>query len=241
MKKKLALASKKKLVILFTTKTTHHLALINEIAKFKNIEFNIFYIKEKKIKKTNFLKKIDKFEKKFFSQNNIDMNFSKIYHIDNLNSKKTISIIKKKKPNVGILFGTKKVSLEFINIFGKNLINIHRGIMEKYRGLDSEYWACFNKDFKSIGTTIHVVDTFLDKGKIILQKKIKLNKLTKCYKLRYLTTMIAIENINKIIKKILIGNVIYKKKQNIGKYYSSISKNYLNKGCNYLHQYCKNL
>ena len=32
MKKKLALASKKKLVILFTTKTTHHLALINEIA-----------------------------------------------------------------------------------------------------------------------------------------------------------------------------------------------------------------
>ena len=53
--------------------------------------------------------------------------------------------------------------------------------------------------------------------------------------------MIAIENINKIIKKILIGNVIYKKKQKIGKYYSSISKNYLNKSCNYLHQYCKNL
>ena len=241
MKKKLTLASKKKLVILFTTKTTHHLALINEIAKYKNIELNIFFIKEQKIKKTNLLKKIDEFENKFFPQNNLFVNLSKTYHIDNINSKKTISIIKNKKPKVGILFGTKKVSPEFINIFGKNLINIHRGIMEKYRGLDAEYWACYNKDFKSIGTTIHVVDTFLDKGKIILQKKIKLNKLTKCYKLRYLTTMIAIENINKIIKKILIGNVIYKKKQKIGKYYSSISKNYLNKSCNYLYQYCKNL
>ena len=142
---------------------------------------------------------------------------------------------------MGILFGTKKVNQGFINLFEGKLINIHRGIMEKYRGLDSEYWACFNKDFKSIGTTLHFVDTFLDTGKIILQKKIKINKFTRCYKLRYLTTMIAIESINKIIMKIITNKISSKKHQKLGKYYSSIPELFFIEGCKNLESYCQTL
>ena len=77
-------------------------------------------------------------------------------------------------PDLGISFGTGKISPEIIKLFNKGIINIHRGIMTKYRGLDSEYWASCHSDFKSIGTTIHYVNKHLDKGKTIFQKKLKL-------------------------------------------------------------------
>ena len=49
--------------------------------------------------------------------------------------------------------------------------------MRKYRGLDSEFWAAYNMDFRSIGTTVHFVDKYLDKGSTIMEKKINLKKI----------------------------------------------------------------
>ena len=61
------------------------------------------------------------------------------------------------KPDLGVVFGTRKISTKIINLFKFGLINIHRGIVEKYRGLDSEYWALYHRDYKNIGITIHQV------------------------------------------------------------------------------------
>ena len=240
MKKKLSLVFKKK-VFLFTTDTTHHRAFIHKILENNHVELVVFLIKEKKIKSSIFLKKVINYEKKFFFYKKKNKPLSSFNLINDINSKKTLLRIKKLKPDMGILFGTKKVNQEFINLFKGKLINIHRGIMEKYRGLDSEYWACFNKDFKSIGTTLHFVDKFLDTGKIILQKNIKINKFTRCYKLRYLTTMIAIESINKIIMKIITNKISNKKHQKLGKYYSSIPELFFIEGCKNLESYCQTL
>ena len=133
--------------------------------------------------------------RKFFNNKSYKIK-NKIYYEENVNSKKVVDLIKKQKPDLGILFGTKKVSVKVINAF-KKIDKRSSRYNAKYRGLDSEFWAIFNDDYKIIGTTIHFVNSHLDKGKIIFEEKLKLKRNMKCYQLRFYTTLIAIKNIKK--------------------------------------------
>ena len=231
------MVSKKK-IILFTTSTLHHLYFIKILNSIKETEIILFFINDNKEKLT---KKQSQFEKNNFFKNIKYISNNKKFFYKNINSTSVIKKIKEINPTLGILFGTKKVNQEFIEIFNNKLINIHRGIMEKYRGLDSEFWALYFKDFKSIGTTIHLVNHELDKGKIIFQKKLILKKNMKCYQLRYYTTMIAANLISKIINMILNNRVVFFKNQKYGKYYSSISKYQKTKACKFFEFYTKKI
>lgn len=213
-------------VILLTTKTLHHLYLIKKINNIKNLDLIVFFINDKNYKfnpKSKFETKEYKFERqKFFKKKNFKV-INKVFYVKDINSFKTLNLIKEIEPNLGILFGTKKVDVKIINAFKKNLINIHRGIMQKYRGLDSEYWAIYNKDFDSVGATIHFVNKYLDKGKIIFEKKFNLKKNIKCFHLKYYTTLLATKYVIKIIKTLMKKRKIkVLKKQKVGNYYSKI-------------------
>ena len=195
-------------VIIFTTKTLHHYYLIKILNENKKIDLTIFFIDDKKEKLT---KKQYDFEKLQFFNNSKYKIKNKSFLFKEINSKKVLRKISKEDPFIGILFGTKKVSQDFINLFDNKLINIHRGIMEKYRGLDSEFWSSYFEDFNFIGTTIHLVNEQLDMGKIIYQKKLILKKNMKCYQLRCFTTLIAAKKINQIIQKFLSKKIVFKK------------------------------
>ena len=234
------MVSKYKL-ILFTTDTLHHRYFIKELNLIENIEIIIFMIKDKNKKLNNFDILQNNFEKKQFFKNKEYHIKNKKFFCANINSKKTIKKIQTIRPDIGILFGTKKVNEHFIKLFDNKLINIHRGMMEKYRGLDSEFWASYHKKFSSIGTTIHMVNKELDKGKILLQKKLILKKNMKCYQLRYYTTKIATQGILKIVKNVLSNKKKLKKKQIHGKYFSSIPEEIKNKACKNFNQFCRNI
>ena len=66
----------------------------------------------------------------------------------------------------------------FIKIFGYKIINIHPSLLPKYKGLDTHKRVLKNNE-KFSGCTVHYVTTKLDSGKIILQKKIKIDKTDK--------------------------------------------------------------
>lgn len=229
-------------IILITTDTLHHKFLIKIINKIKNIELIIFFIESKNNKNISaFDKKENNFEKKIFFKKKEYRIKNKIFTFTEINSQKIKDKIKDLKPELGILFGTKKVDKDLILLFKKKLINIHRGIMESYRGLDSEFWACINKDYKNIGSTIHFVNLKLDMGKIIFQKKLDLKKNMKSFQLKSLTTIIVAKNINNFICKILAKRITVKKKQKIGKYYSKISSNLKKEAIKNFDLYCSGL
>ena len=69
----------------------------------------------------------------------------------------------------------KILSSHFINKIKTPILNIHPSLLPKYKGLNTHFRAIKNKD-KFSGSTVHVVNSKLDSGKIILQKKIKINK-----------------------------------------------------------------
>ena len=67
------------------------------------------------------------------------------------------------------------LSGNFIKKFGYKILNIHPSLLPKYRGLNTHKRVIENKE-KFSGCTVHLVNSKLDSGKIIMQKKIKIKK-----------------------------------------------------------------
>ena len=67
------------------------------------------------------------------------------------------------------------LSKNFIQNFKGQILNIHPSLLPKYKGLNTHDRAIKNKDRYS-GCTVHFVTAKLDSCKIIIQKKVKINK-----------------------------------------------------------------
>jgi len=68
----------------------------------------------------------------------------------------------------------KILSSSFIKKFNGKIINIHPSLLPKYKGLNTHDRAIKNKD-KFAGCSVHYVSAKLDSGRIIMQKKIRIN------------------------------------------------------------------
>ena len=90
--------------------------------------------------------------------------------------KKILLNLKKRKIKLICLAGFLKIlSKNFINNFNGKILNIHPSLLPKYKGLNTHERAIKNKE-KFSGCTVHYVNSRLDSGKIILQKKVKITK-----------------------------------------------------------------
>ena len=69
----------------------------------------------------------------------------------------------------------KVLSDNFIKTFNNKIINIHPSLLPKYKGLNTHERVLKNKE-KFSGCTVHYVTPELDSGKIILQKKVLIDK-----------------------------------------------------------------
>jgi phosphoribosylglycinamide formyltransferase 1 len=87
---------------------------------------------------------------------------------------KILKLLIKENIRLICLAGFMKIlSKDFIKKFNGKIINIHPSLLPKYKGLNTHIKAIENKD-KFAGCTVHYVTSRLDSGKIILQKKIKI-------------------------------------------------------------------
>ena len=121
--------------------------IISNNSKAKGLKYaKIFKIK----------KKILNFENKKLCENNL------------------FSILKKNKIELICLAGFMKIlSKNFIKKFKGKILNIHPSLLPKYKGLNTHSRVLKNKE-KYSGCTVHFVNSKLDSGKIILQKRVKI-------------------------------------------------------------------
>ena len=69
----------------------------------------------------------------------------------------------------------KILSKKIISRYKDKILNIHPSLLPKYKGLNTHKRVILNKE-KFTGCTVHIVNSKLDSGKIILQRKIKILK-----------------------------------------------------------------
>ena len=113
------------------------------------------------------------------------LNYAKINNIKNIvviyknklkPEKKLLDALVKYKIRLICLAGFMKIlSKKFILKFKGKILNIHPSLLPNYKGLNTHRRVIENKE-KFTGCTVHLVNTRLDSGKIILQKKIKILK-----------------------------------------------------------------
>ena len=90
--------------------------------------------------------------------------------------KKILRLLNKRKIKFICLAGFMKIlSIDFLKKFNGKVVNIHPSLLPKYKGLDTHKRVLENNE-KFSGCTVHYVTTKLDSGKIILKKKVKINK-----------------------------------------------------------------
>ena len=68
----------------------------------------------------------------------------------------------------------KILSGSFIKKFNGKIVNIHPSLLPKYKGLNTHERVILNKE-KFSGCTVHIVNSKLDSGKIIMQKKLRVS------------------------------------------------------------------
>lgn len=132
----------------------------------------------------------------FAKKNKIKSLFINYKNKNNAESKILINL-KNHNINFICLAGFMKIlSKKIINIYKNRILNIHPSLLPKYKGLNTHKRVIKNKE-KFTGCTVHLVNSKLDSGKIILQKKVRVLKK---------------DNENSLLKRVLkIENLIYPK------------------------------
>jgi len=158
--------TKKLKCAVFISGTGSNLKSLIQFAKKKNspISIELIISDNPKAKGLKF-GKIFKISKKVFNYKN------KI-----IAEKKIISEITNKKIKLICLAGFMRIlSKNFIKRFKGKILNIHPSLLPKYKGLNTHKRVLSNNE-KYSGCTVHFVNSRLDSGKIILQKKVKISK-----------------------------------------------------------------
>lgn len=213
------------MICILSTDTPHHRYFINRIIDsgidVGKIYFETTSVKPKFIVSPFFENETEEYESSRFFQDvsqelpEVDIMISKT-----INDEQVQNDLQKLNPSLGIVFGTRLVKPHIIDKFKTGLINVHRGIAQEYRGLDSDLWAIYHKDFKDIGVTIHFIDNSLDTGDIVSQDRLDSRKDMEIFHLRYYTTVMATDLVITAAEEYLAGRIQRTPQTKFGRYYS---------------------
>ena len=129
------------------------------------------------------------------------------YYVDLTKSKKlgkrVLNILRKNDIKLVCLAGFMKIlPAYFVKSYKGKIINIHPSLLPKYKGLNTHKRVIENNE-KYTGCTIHYVNRFLDSGKIICQRKVKITKKDNKRSIEKKVLKIEHKMYPKIINKIL--------------------------------------
>ena len=157
---------KKFKTVIFISGNGSNMKNLIKFSKIKNspIEVNLVLSSNKKANAIHYLKR-EKINFKIFDFKNKDRD-----------EKKILETLKKKEIELICLAGFMKIlSGNFIKRFNGKILNIHPSLLPRYKGLNTHEKVILNKE-KFSGCTVHIVNSKLDSGKIILQKKVRISK-----------------------------------------------------------------
>lgn len=121
----------------------------------------------------------------------------------NINDPQIMQIAQEFSPDLILVFGTSLLGKKWFAL-NVPIVNSHLGIIPRYRGWMSWFWAILEENFDSVGISIHYVTKIADGGELILQDHVDIFKLEKIDlpHLLFSVTMLVNENICRAIEKI---------------------------------------
>lgn len=176
------------------------LGSMNVIGQVFFMAYNILWLKRKSKRRIIEIK-----SEKNLNDNKIDENI--VSRVGSVNSKETIRLLKKYKPDVVVVNGTRIIKKKVLESVDVLFVNTHAGITPAYRGAHGGYWALTENDPEHCGVTVHLIDTGIDTGGILYQDLIDITDKDNFNTYPYLQLAAAIPLMNKAISD--LANTTY--------------------------------
>ena len=120
-----------------------------------------------------------------------------------VNDPRARQIAEEFSPDLILVFGTSLLRKRWFGL-ETPIVNSHLGIIPRYRGWMSWFWAVLEENFDSVGISIHYVTRIADGGELILQDRVDIFQLEKIdlpHLLLAVTRLVDV-NIGRAIEKI---------------------------------------
>lgn len=211
--------------VLLTTESTHHLYYAEKVAS--RFPWHAIFIEAGVAKAPfetahPFEAERDQYEREVLCKGR-PPRFQEIattHAFPSINKGACLIALKALAPDVVIVFGTGALEAKTIAV-SSSCWNLHGGNPEHYRGLDTNLWTIYHRDFNNLITTLHQVDDRLDTGDILLQSAIPLTRSSKIYELRALNTEVCVELTLLALGQTAAGGWLPRRRQiGLGRYYS---------------------
>ncbi len=95
-----------------------------------------------------------------------------IHPVGDANDARCVALLRDLAPDVLVVFGTAILKRPVLDTASELALNVHGGVVPKYRNVHSEVWAVLNGDTGSVGSSILHLDEGIDSGAIALQERV---------------------------------------------------------------------
>ncbi len=163
------------------------------------------------------------YEKKLWFQGNSPRfgEIAAVEYFDSLNDPMAVKAISDARPDIMIVWGTRKLSDELINVCPDGAFNIHTGDPEQYRGLDAHLWTIYHRQFEALKVTMQRLARELDTGDMIASASIPLSSGMRLFELRSASTQAAVDQVRDAILELRSGKTPASRPLcSVGRYYS---------------------
>lgn len=236
-------------VVILTTDTKHHRYFANKLSdkaetwillETRTLNYPRLYLKQLWRRKTpwalvdnpylrlpdsTFDRLEDEFEDLFWEDGipSVFQGYRQLVTFVSVNDPACVSLLREIGPELVVSFGTGLIRQELLSLDALK-VNIHRGILPTYRGLDSALWAFYFQDFDRVGTTVHRLDARFDTGPIVAQAELQLGPSMRVHQIRYHTTVQATRMVEDLIDKMVAHEPVEMAPQDLaqGRHYSYI-------------------
>lgn len=89
--------------------------------------------------------------------------------VDDINDMAVMDFLRPQKPDYLVVCGTSILKADLISIPLTATLNIHGGLVPKYRNVHSDLWAYVAGDYENIGSSVLLLDEGIDTGDIVCQ------------------------------------------------------------------------
>lgn len=142
-----------------------------------------------------------------------------------LHSNFVLQTLSKIDAKVGFVFGAPILKKELFEIPHHGCVNIHTGLVDHYRGVDSSLWAMYDNRPDLIGATLHCIDESIDTGNVIETGVIDINHRDNLDSLFYKSCQVGFRLLLNNIDDIVANKADKKVLKNRGKLYQNKDKN----------------
>ncbi len=123
------------------------------------------------------------------------------YYVHDINDAGGKAVLRKTCPDILVVRGTGLLRTGTISLIRSHVLNIHGGIVPRYRNVHSEFWAYIRRDTRNIGVSILHLDSGIDSGDIAGQASIQFGRCDGIFEVKKKNIDLAAF----LIKEVLLG------------------------------------